>query len=347
MLSLFLFVSSAIAHTAIKSLVIDGNIYAPFDSRIDNFLEPVKRIQWSFDYQKATFNPITNFSDPNIACRQNAKPPVLKAKARAGAEISLNWTPITRMHNGPALAYLGYLPTPDTKPQDVKFFKIFEHGFDTTHDRWANQVASDNADSFKVQLPSDIKPGTYILRAELIALHGNMEDLSAKSLRGEVQLYPYCFNIEITGNGNAVPEGVTFPGAYKTGDPGLTFAPYFKHEDPVQNATAYNSRYVPPGPPKYNGKYDAPTGPRPVVTTAEAGIYAPDLNVKYQDLIRRIERPALKLATYVNTAWPYYQASAEVMKLYGKVAAAGIKESTQNLETLKPEIEAFRKESTA
>ena len=32
-----------------------------------------------------------------------------------------------------------------------------------------------------------------------------------------------CFNFNITGNGNAAPQGVKFPGAYRMNDPGLHF----------------------------------------------------------------------------------------------------------------------------
>jgi hypothetical protein len=75
----------------------------------------------------------------------------------------------------------------------------------------------------------------------------------------------------------------------------------------------------------------------------ETGSYPPDLEVKYQDLIRRIERPALKLATYINAAWPGYKADADVMKKYGGVAMEGLRESREVMSALKPEIEAFKK----
>src|ERR1700753_617026 len=99
-------------------------------------------------------------------------------------------------------------------------------------DRWANELASDNGDSFKFQLPSDIKPGKYVLRTELIALHGNMKELKKKSLQGQIQIYLHCFNLDISGSGTATPEGVKFPGAYKPGDPGLTFNPYMTYGIP-------------------------------------------------------------------------------------------------------------------
>jgi AA9 family protein len=62
--------------------------------------------------------------------RENGRPPQLKAIARAGAKISTFWTEITRMHEGPALAYLAPLPALNTPATQLKFFKIFEQGFD-------------------------------------------------------------------------------------------------------------------------------------------------------------------------------------------------------------------------
>ncbi|KAF2671250.1 hypothetical protein BT63DRAFT_412305 [Microthyrium microscopicum] len=339
-LSVLLFAGAAVAHTGIRHILIDGNIYHPYDSRIDPLIRPVRRIEWSHDAMGATFNPITNFSDPSLACRENGKYPALKAPARAGAEVATYWTPITRMHNGPALAYLGRIDSPETKPQDVKFFKIYEYGFNKEKDRWANEDASDHYDSFSFKLPSDIKAGTYILRTELIAMHGNMKELKSNGLRGQIQIYPHCFNLEITGSGTATPEGVNFPGAYKVDDAGLTFPPFATYGNDTSPGNEHNSKYVPPGPPKYNGKYDAPVGPLPVPT--ETGIYSPELETTYQDLIRKIERPALKLATYINTVWPHYHADADQMKAYGKMGAVAGKEGKEVMAGLKADIAAFK-----
>jgi hypothetical protein len=84
-----------------------------------------------------------------ILGRENSKPPALKAKARAGADVSLNWTPIARMHQGPIVTYLGYLPTPDTPPQQVKFFKIFEKGFDPSIGAMAEYRLRPHADDIR------------------------------------------------------------------------------------------------------------------------------------------------------------------------------------------------------
>jgi lytic cellulose monooxygenase (C1-hydroxylating) len=87
---------------------------------------------------------------------------------------------------------------------------------------WANEelIKQNYTDIFKI--PSDIKPGLYVLRTELLALHGNTRS-SEPTLYSGPQFYTHCFNVEISGNGNATPDGVTFPGAYKRDDPGVKF----------------------------------------------------------------------------------------------------------------------------
>jgi hypothetical protein len=110
--------------------------------------------------------------------------------------------------------------------------------------QWANQIAVDNGNEYTVKIPSDIKSGTYVLRTELIALHGNMANLNTTSLSGP-QFYPYCFNIDVINGGSATPEGVTIPGAYKARDYGIAFSPYMTYtETDTKIGTAQNSKYV-------------------------------------------------------------------------------------------------------
>ena len=62
-------------------------------------------------------------------------------------------------------------------------------------------------------------------------------------------------------------------------------------------------------------------------------------------MIRKIERPALKLATYINTAWPHYKADETLMKGYGAIGKEAIVEGREVMKAVMPEIEAFKKES--
>jgi hypothetical protein len=69
-------------------------------------------------------------------------------------------------------------------------------------------------------IPSCLKPGYYLVRHELVALH------SAYSYPG-AQFYPGCHQLEVTGSGSASPSSlVAFPGAYKGSDPGITYDAY-------------------------------------------------------------------------------------------------------------------------
>jgi hypothetical protein len=72
-----------------------------------------------------------------------------------------------------------------------------------------------------------------------------MKELKQGALKGEVQMYMHCFNLDIVGNGTVVPEGVTFPGAYKPNDFAFKFDPYMTYGTPDPAAAiAHNSKYV-------------------------------------------------------------------------------------------------------
>jgi cellulase len=99
---------------------------------------------------------------------------------------------------------------------------------------WANEKLINQNYSETFQLPSDIKPGTYILRTDLLALHGNVfTDGSVEPYGGRgPQFYTHCFNIDVIGNGTATPKGVKFPGGYKQGDLGVSFQLYDQKKFP-------------------------------------------------------------------------------------------------------------------
>lgn len=65
-----------------------------------------------------------------------------------------------------------------------------------------------------------IADNRYLLRAELIALHG------ASTYPG-AQFYMECAQLQVTGGGDATPSTVSFPGAYNGSDPGITFNLYY------------------------------------------------------------------------------------------------------------------------
>jgi hypothetical protein len=154
---------------------------------------------------------------------------------------------------------------------------------------WANEKLIKNDRKNTFQIPSDIKPGMYTLRTELLALHYS-------STQGP-QFYPHCFNLQISGSGTVTPPGVKFPGAYKANDPSLVGNLFNSAGQPLNW-----EKYVIPGPRKYAGKYDAPTGLAPVVSEKDRGVFPPEFQAKYEAFKKKEDEEALTFNDKLNAA---------------------------------------------
>ena len=87
------------------------------------------------------------------------------------------------------------------------WFKIQEGGY--KNGKWATNEVIDNKGNQVIQTPKCIANGQYLLRAEMVALHG------ARSTNG-AQLYMECAQLNITGGtGTASPTTYSIPGIYK------------------------------------------------------------------------------------------------------------------------------------
>jgi len=73
-----------------------------------------------------------------------------------------------------------------------------------------------------VQIPRCVANGEYLLRIEHIALH-------SASAPGGAQLYLSCAQISVTGGTGTIrtPGLVSFPGAYRSNDPGIMYQLYW------------------------------------------------------------------------------------------------------------------------
>jgi len=61
-------------------------------------------------------------------------------------------------------------------------------------------------------------------------------------------------------------------------------------------------KYVPPGPPKYAGKYEAPKGPKPVVSDKDRGVFPKEFQVKYDALKKKWDEEGLTFGDKLNKA---------------------------------------------
>ena len=93
-----------------------------------------------------------------------------------------------------------------------------------------------NGSPVTLTLPTDIAPGEYLVRQEIIALH-------LAQTEGGAEFYPSCTQINVGGSQTGTPnQTVSFPGAYSDTDPGIL----------VPNVFDAGATYIFPGPPVSN-----------------------------------------------------------------------------------------------
>ncbi|KAL4264807.1 Endo-beta-1,4-glucanase D [Pleurotus pulmonarius] len=257
-------VPRALAHGGVLSYSIAGTWYDGWKA----YNSPVGQstIQRPWD----TYNPIQDPTVNTLACNDDGTSPAgqLTASVTAGSPITAFWN--TWPHDtGPVLTYLAQCPgstCTGVNANSLKWFKIDEAGLlsgSVGAGTWAagKMIAQNN--SWTSTIPASVPSGSYLIRFETIALHSM-----------PAQFYPECAQITITGGGSRAPtaaELVSFPGAYKASDPGITIDLY------TQSATSQMT-YVIPGPPLYGAAAAPPSNPSPgstAVPTSPATTNAP------------------------------------------------------------------------
>ncbi|TFK25359.1 endoglucanase II [Coprinopsis marcescibilis] len=220
--------------------------------------------------------PTTNVSAKDIICNGvthawNLPLPDKVIPVPAGAQVTTEWhasiygandpkwanaEPIGADHRGPILAYLAKIP--DALQENIEgldWFKVYQEGFDNKEGLWATEKLMRDKGKVSFKIPECIEPGQYLLRAEIIALHG------AGKLNG-AQFFLSCAQLEIKGEGKVVPAAIAkFPGAYDATDRGIRVS--IKSTGP--NPT--DLKYYPPGPPVFTCQSpNLPWDPTTVIT---------------------------------------------------------------------------------
>ncbi|KAA8631818.1 hypothetical protein SMACR_05160 [Sordaria macrospora] len=209
------------AHGHVSKVIVNGVEYQNYDPAVFPYLSnPPTVIGWTADQKDNGFVSPDAFGTPDIICHRSATPAGGHATVKAGDKISLKWDPVwPDSHKGPVIDYLaacnGDCETVDKT--SLRFFKIDGAGYN--NGVWAADALVNNGNSWLVQIPADLKPGNYVLRHEIIALHG------AGSANG-AQAYPQCFNLKVEGSGNNLPSGVPGTQLYKATDAGILFNMY-------------------------------------------------------------------------------------------------------------------------
>ncbi|KAK4232012.1 family 61 putative glycoside hydrolase [Podospora fimiseda] len=230
-LSLLLAATAATAHTIFLQLQTPDKLY------------PISHAIRTPTYD----GPITNVASNDVACNGGPNPTTPSSQiitVQAGTSLKAVWrhtltsgpdNVMDPSHKGPTLAYLKKVSNALTDSGIGNgWFKIQEDGLN--NGVWGTTKVINNAGLHTIDIPACIENGQYLLRAEMIALHG-------AGSPGGAQLYMECAQINIVGGtGEARPQTVAFPGAYKANDPGITINIY---------SMSASSRYVIPGPPVF------------------------------------------------------------------------------------------------
>lgn len=88
---------------------------------------------------------------------------------------------------------MAYMPDEKTPLNQVDFFKIDESTYFPKTGLWGTHALIANNNTQTVTIPSDLKPGTYVVRHEIIALHHAWQENADKKTSG-AQPYPLCIS---------------------------------------------------------------------------------------------------------------------------------------------------------
>lgn len=208
------------AHGHVSNVVINGVSYAGWDINSYPYMEdPPVVIAWETPNTGNGFITPSEYESDDIICHRDAQNARGHAVVAAGDRINIQWTPWPETHHGPVITYLANCgeSCETVDKTTLEFFKISGVGLADGSNPpgvWGDDLLIENNNSWLVEIPSTIAPGYYVLRNELIALHG------AHS-KGGAQNYPQCFNLQVTSPGSASPAGVLGTDLYTPTDPGV------------------------------------------------------------------------------------------------------------------------------
>ncbi|KAI0130494.1 glycoside hydrolase [Xylariales sp. AK1849] len=220
------------AHGAVTSYIIGGTTYPGYEG-----FSPVAGAQ-IIQRQWPDYNPILTVTDAKMTCNGGTSAPI-SASVAAGTNITAVWKQWTHQQ-GPVMVWM-YACSGDFSACDGKsanWFKIDQTGLWGTvldSDNWGTAIVF-NTLEYSSRVPANLKPGNYLIRHELLALHQ----------ANTPQFYPECAQIVVTGSGTATPSGsylTSIPGYAAQSDPGVTIDIY--------SSTA--TSYTPPGPAVWTG----------------------------------------------------------------------------------------------
>ncbi|KAK4151923.1 glycosyl hydrolase family 61-domain-containing protein [Chaetomidium leptoderma] len=251
--------ASVAAHGHVQHLIINGLQYQGYDPFSFPYMQDAPTVVgWTASNTDNGFVAPDAFASGDIICHKTASNAGGHAVVAAGDKIFIQWDTWPESHHGPVIDYLancGAEGCEKVSKTALEFFKIGEVGLVDGANApgiWGSDQLIANNNAWMVQIPSNIAPGNYVLRHEIIALHSGNQANGAQN-------YPQCFNLEVTGSGTDTPAGVAGTSLYTPTDAGIL-------------ANIYTSpvKYEIPGPALISGASSIAQGSSAATATASA-----------------------------------------------------------------------------
>ncbi|KAK4175521.1 glycosyl hydrolase family 61-domain-containing protein [Triangularia setosa] len=243
--------STALAHSHLAHILVNGVLYNGFDPR-PNVGNYDNRIGWSSSNTDDGYVGPADYASPEIICHKSGAPPLAHAPVKAGEKVHVQWNGWPIGHVGPVLAYIA--PCLNTAngcgsvaKTNLRWTKLDDSNpvllpgapgtWGSPAGKWATDVMIAQNNSWQVEIPHGLKPGPYVLRHEIIALHFARD-------KGGAQNYPVCMNLWVEPPASSATAPQPFKldnfdarGFYKDTDKGILI-----------DVSTSLSGYVVPGP---------------------------------------------------------------------------------------------------
>lgn len=173
---------------------------------------------WDSLNQDLGFVEPAKFGTNDIACHKSATAGKNFINVNAGQTIELLWNTWPDSHKGPIIDYLAPYKG-ETTAGSLQWSKFSQRSI-VSGQTWVTDQLISNNFTTSTTIPRNLAPGDYVLRHEIIALHGGLSDNGAQN-------YPQCLNLRVGGSGTVKPSnGVVGANLYKRNDPGILFNLY-------------------------------------------------------------------------------------------------------------------------
>ncbi|KKY36566.1 putative endoglucanase ii [Diaporthe ampelina] len=171
-------------------------------------------------------NPVTDVTSNDITCNvngNNVPSGVTTVAARPGDTIKVQWDSST--HPGP-ITHMLFGPVADASQATGVGSWVKVDELDYVGGQWANEIMMAQNMTHEFKLPAKLASGDYLLRSEMLALHG-------AQTQGGAQFYIGCMQLRVTGDSASCSPSINLPGAYKATDSNIYISNFYNGFDPT------------------------------------------------------------------------------------------------------------------